>query len=500
MNRPIRVMAISCLVLFLALMVNVNYLQYIAAEDLNDRGDNRRVVVDEYSRKRGDIVVAGESVARSRKVDDQYEYLRRYSEPELYANLTGYYSFQYGSAGLENSQNLILSGNDSRLFVDRVVDLVSSDEPEGGSVELTIDPAAQRAAYQGLLGLGEGTRGAVVALDPQTGAVLAMVSTPSYNPNRLASHDFESVEDYYERLTKDPDKPNLDRSRRDVYAPGSTFKLVTAAAALSEEELGLSSTSMVEAGPTQSFPDGGSYQLTNQSNTYCGAERVTMITALAASCNVVFGKLGVEVGAEALAAQAERFGFGDDNFLDDLTVVPSRFSTEDPETLNGPQTAQSAIGQFDVAVTPLQMAMVVAGIANNGTVMKPYVVDRTYSPEATVLDETDPEALTENAVSPEVAQELTTMMVGVVEEPEGTASSLAIDGATVGGKTGTAERGEEDNPYAWMVGFAAPAEEDPQVAVAVLVQDASGVARDDISGGRLAGPIAKAVMEAVIRR
>jgi peptidoglycan glycosyltransferase len=490
-------MAISCLVLFLALMININYVQYISAEDLNARGDNRRVVVDEYSRKRGNIVVAGESVAQSRKVDDEYDYLRRYSEPELYSNLTGYYSFQYGSAGLENSQNLILSGNDPGLFVDRVVDLVSSDEPEGGSVALTVDPAAQRAAYEGLLSLGADTNGAVVALDPQSGAVLAMVSTPGYDPNRLASHDFESVQSYYERLSADPAKPNLDRTRRDVYAPGSTFKLITAAAALSDDELDLDAQSVVRAGATLGFADGGGYQLTNQSNTYCGAETLSMTTALAASCNVVFGRLGLEVGAQALAAQAERFGFGDDNYLDELTVVPSRFGNAEPDTLNGPETAQSAIGQFDVAATPLQMAMVVAGIANDGTVMKPYVVDRTYSPDATVLEETDPEVFTAEAVTPEVAAELREMMVGVVEAPEGTAGSVAIDGAVVGGKTGTAERGEEDNPYAWMVAFAGA--DEPAVAVAVLVQDASGVAPSDISGGGLAGPIARDVMQAVVQ-
>ena len=499
MNRPIRVMAISCLALFVALMVNVNYLQYISAEDLNARSDNRRVVVDEYSRKRGDIVVAGGLIAQSRRVDDEFEYLRRYAEPELYANLTGYYALHIPAVGLENSQNGILSGNDTALFVDRVVDLVGSDEPEGGSIELTIDPQAQRTAYEGLLSLGEDTNGAVVALDPRSGAVLAMVSTPSYNPNRLASHDFESVEKYADALDSDPDKPNLDRSRRDIFPPGSTFKLVTAAAALSDPELGLTAESEVPAGPTQSFGDGGDYQLTNQSDAVCGRDPIQFSTALAASCNVAFGKLAVAVGAEALAAQAERFGFGDDNYLDELSVEPSRFSTKDAEELNGPETAQTAIGQFDVAATPLQMAMVVAGIVNEGTVMKPYVVDRTFSPEATVLETTEPEALTEDAVSPEVSQELTDMMVGVVESPEGTAGSIAIEGVTVGGKTGTAERGEEDNPYAWMVSFA-EVDGEPRVAVAVLVQDANGVARDDISGGGLAGPIAKDVMQAVIEQ
>lgn len=494
MNRPIRVMAIGCLLLFVGLMLNVNYLQYINADDLNARDDNRRVLVEEYSRERGPIVVAGEPIARSEPVDDQYEFLRTYQDADLYSNLTGFYSFTYGSSDLENSQNQILSGSDPRLFVNRVVDLVSSDQPSGGSVELTIDPAAQQAAVDGLDDLAPGSRGAAVALDPDTGAVLAMVSTPAYSTNRMASHDFSAVNEFYNRLLDSDAAPLVDRSREERYPPGSTFKLVTAAAALSDEEADLSPDSQIESGSALSFPDGGSYVLENQDDSVCGAQRLTFTQAMASSCNTAFGRLALEVGPEDLAEQAEAFGFGDNGYLDGLSVAASQFTSGDPAALNGPQTAQSGIGQFDVATTPLQMAMVTATIANDGTVMRPFIVSQVRSPDAEVLDRTQPETLYDDAVSGDVAEDLSEMMVATVED--GTAESLAIDGVSVGGKTGTAQRGEEDNPYAWIVGMA-PAD-DPQVAVAVFIEDAGGTARDDISGGALAGPTAQAIMESVV--
>ncbi len=494
MNRPIRVMAIGCLLLFVALMLNVNYLQYIRADELNARNDNRRVLVEEYSRERGPIVVAGEPIASSEPVDDEYEYQRTYDDPGLYSNLTGFYSFTFGSTDLENSQNGILSGSDPQLFVNRVVDLVSRDQPSGGSVELTIDPDAQQAAADGFAALAEGSRGAAVALDPDTGAVLAMVSTPAYNTNQLASHDFEEVDDFYQRLLQSEAAPLVDRSREERYAPGSTFKLVTAAAALSDDELDLSPDSQIESGSALSFPDGGSYVLTNQSDDVCGAQEISFTQALAFSCNTAFGRLALAVGPEDLAEQAEAFGFGDNSYLDSLQVAASQFTSGDPAELDSPQTAQSGIGQFDVAATPLQMAMVTATIANGGTVMRPFIMSQVRSPDAEVLDRTQPETLYDDAVSDDVAEDLTEMMVATVED--GTAEVLGIDGVSVGGKTGTAQRDEDDNPYAWIVGMA-PAD-DPQVAVAVFIEDAGGTARDDISGGALAGPIAKAVMQAVI--
>lgn len=491
MNRPIRVMAIGCLALFLALLLNVNYVQFIAADDLNARSGNRRVIDEEFNRKRGPILVQGRSIAQSVRSNDRYDFQRVYSQPLLYANLTGYY-YLLGRAGIENSHNSVLAGSDSSLFVNRLADMVGSRQPEGGQVSLTVDPEVQQAAYQGLTALPGDSSGAAVALDPKTGAVLAMTSVPLYNPNELASHNIESVLDAYERLDEDPDKPLLDRSRLDIFPPGSTFKLVTAAAALSDDGLGLSPDSMVRAGATLDFP-GVDYELPNQGGSDCGGEQITFTAALEVSCNTAFGRLAQQLGADAIVEQAEKFGFGDDSYLDELSMVPSQVVDPGAGELDGPETARTGIGQENVATTPLQMALVVAGIANQGTVMKPYLVEEIRSASLDVLDEADPTELSE-AMTPEDSDELTTMMESVVTN--GTASAAAIDGVDVAAKTGTAQTTEESKPYAWFVSFA-PAD-DPQIAVAVFVQDASGVARGDVAGGLLAGPIAKSMMEAAL--
>jgi penicillin-binding protein A len=482
MNRPIRVLAVACGVLFLALLLNVNYVQFLQASDLNAREGNRRVMDEEFSRERGPVLVAGRPIAQSVPSDDQYDYQREYPDPLVYSNLTGYYSYEYGGTDLESSQNSILSGSDPRLFVNRVVDLLGSRQPRGGSVSLTIDPAAQEAAYAGLTGLGDDVNGAVVALDPSTGAILAMVSRPSYDPNKMASHALDNVRRTRGQLLADPSDPLLDRSRENTYFPGSTFKLVTAAAALSSGKY--SPDTMVTGGPVLDLPQ-TTADLTNE--TDCPNE-VTLTTALALSCNVSFGEVGMDLGDGALRSQAERFGFGDDSYLEELHQVASTF----PASLDDPETAQSAIGQFEVAATPLQMAMVAAGIANDGTVMKPYLVDKIYSPDLELLDEHGSDEL-HQAVSSGVAAQLTQMMVAVVNE--GTAGSAQIPGIDVAAKTGTAERSEELSPYAWFVSFA-PAD-DPRVAVAVFVENPD-VPREEITGGGLAGPIAKAVMESVL--
>lgn len=488
MNRPIRVLAIGCLLLFLALLVNANYLQFVAADSLNAKNGNKRVIDEEFSRDRGSILVGGNAVAKSVESNDQYQYQRRYPEPRLYAPLTGYYSYIYGRGALENSQNGILSGNDPRLFVNRVVDLVGSNEPKGGSVSLTVDAKAQQAAAAGLNNLGSDAQGSVVALDPSTGAILAMVNQPSYDPNRLASHDFDKVRKAWKKLQNNEDQPMLNRATQEALPPGSTFKLVTAAAAM--DKLGLSPDDMVKAGPTLHF-DGMGYTLQNENGSTCGGSRITLQQALDVSCNVSFGWMAGKVGQKALAEQAHAFGFGQD-YLDSLPMNPSQFTAKDGENLNAPELAQTGIGQFEVAATPLQMAMVTAAIANGGDLMKPYVVSKVRSPDLKVIDSTDPESLGQ-AVPGKVADELKKMMVSVVTS--GTATTAAIDGVDVGAKTGTAQSTPDRPPYAWFVALA-PAD-DPKVAVAVLVES-SGTARDEISGSGLAGPIAKSVIEAVL--
>jgi peptidoglycan glycosyltransferase len=493
MNRPIRNLALGCLVLFLALLINVTYLQYWQADSLSSLSkhpDNRRVLDEAFSRPRGAIVVKGKEIAQSKKSDDQYKYQRVYPQGRQYAQITGFFSRDWGVGGIEATQNPILSGQDSKLFVNRLVDLVGNDDPQGGSVSLTINPKAQQAAYDGLRALGDNVSGAVVALEPSTGKVLAMVSNPSYDPNRLASHDFNAVAKAHKALLDSDRRPLDNRAIETVLPPGSTFKLVTAAAALESGKF--EPDTMVPGGSKLTLPQSTKF-LINENGGSCGGDKITLTRALQVSCNVAFGSVGMKVGADAIRSTAEKFGFGQRYFFDLDDSLTRQATSRFPDKPDAAQTALSAIGQFDVAATPLQMAMVGAGIANNGTVMKPYLVDEVRSHDLEVVDKTNPTPLTSNAVSAATARKLTDMMVAVVDN--GTATNAQIPGIKVAGKTGTAQSAADRPPYAWFVSFA-PAD-NPRVAVAVLVEDA-GVERDAISGNGLAAPIAKSVMEAVL--
>ena len=499
MNRPIRNLAIGCMLLFLALLLNATYLQYWQADDLTSLSahpDNRRVLDAQYSRKRGAIVVKGKEIAESVKSDDQYEYQREYPQGRQYAQITGFFSRDWGVGGIEATENSILSGDDSKLFVNRVIDLVGNQEPEGGSVTLTINPKAQKAAYDGLKALGDNVQGAVVALEPSTGKVLAMISSPTYDPNRLASHDFTAVNQAHKSLLENELSPLNNRAIETILPPGSTFKLVTAAAALESGKY--QPDTLVPGGSRLDLPQTDK-DLINENGGSCGGDKITLTRALQVSCNVAFGSVGLKLGADALTEQAEKFGWGETYFhdLDDSLTrqAVSQMTDKAGDEIDAPQTALSAIGQSNVAATPLQMAMVAAGIANNGTVMKPYLADEIRSSDLEVIDKTDPEPLTSNAVSAATARKLTDMMVAVVDN--GTAVNAQIPGVKVAGKTGTAQSQADRPPYAWFVSFA-PAD-NPTVAVAVLVQDA-GVERDAISGNGLAAPIAKAVMQAVLNQ
>jgi peptidoglycan glycosyltransferase len=415
-------------------------------------------------------------------------YLRQYPAGPLYAPATGYYSSVFGRSAVERSQNGILSGTDDRLFVRRLVDLITNREPQGGTVKLTLDPAAQQAAYDAL----GSNKGAVVALDPRTGAILAMASKPSYDPNLLASHSVEEQEAAWQALQDDPNKPGLNRAIAQTLPPGSVFKIVTAAAAL---ESGRYEPDSLIPGPAAYDLPQSTVDLPNQSGEPCGEgpEQLTALTnALRVSCNTAFAYLGNDLGDDALRDQAEKFGYNSEPLTDeDLNAATSIF----PAELDAPQTALAAIGQFDVRATPLQIAMVSAGVANDGALMNPYLIEELRGPDAVrVLERTEPEELS-RAVSSETAEELTAMMVEVVEN--GTGRNAQMEGIAVAGKTGTAQTTADRPPYAWFTSFA-PAD-DPQVAVAVVIEEAPDTARDDIGGGRLAAPVAKAVMEAVLQ-
>lgn len=489
MNRPIRVMAIGCLVLFVALLVNANYLQFVQADSLNAKNGNKRVIDEEFSRERGAILVGGKPVAESVPSKDKFEFQRRYNEAELYAPITGYYSYTYGRSALENSQNSILSGSDGRLFVNRVVDLIGNKQPKGGSVSLSINSKAQKAAYDGLRQLGGNAKGAVVALDPDSGAILSMVGQPSYDPNRLAGHDLTQVADAWKRLQSNKNQPMANRATSQILPPGSTFKLVTAAAAM--QKFDLKPSSKVEAGSTLSFK-GIDYTLRNEGGGNCGGKRITLERALAVSCNVAFGGLAGDVGQEKLEEQAKAFGFEDD-YLDGLAMSPSQFIASGTGKLEAPQLAQTGIGQYEVSATPIQMAMVTSAIANGGDLMKPYIVSTVRSPDLEVIDSAQPEKI-RTAIPSDVAAGLRQMMVATATD--GTATSAQIRGVEVGGKTGTAQSTADRPPYAWFTSFGE--KDGKRVAVAVVVES-TNTARDEISGGGLAGPIARSVMQAVLQ-
>ncbi len=482
MNAPVRRLAVAVMVLFALLLLNVNYLQVVRASSLHNDSNNPRLILEEYSRQRGPILVGGKAIASSVETNDRLKFKRTYSDGRLYAPATGFYSLIYGATEIESTANTILSGTDDSLFVRRVMDLLTGEQPKGGSVQLTLSSAAQKAAYAGL----RGRRGAVVAIQPATGAILALASSPSYDPNVLSSHDSAAIRAARSKLTGDPRQPMLNRATRRTYPPGSTFKIVTATAALESGKF--QRDTPVDNAGSLDLPQ-TSTNLPNFDGQACSADgTATLEDALKRSCNVAFGKVGLDLGADALVSQARKFGFNTT-----VEIPTPAAASRIPTDLNPPQTAQSAIGQFDVRATPLQMAMVVAAVANRGVLMAPHLVQEVRAPDLSVLDRTRPKELS-TAMSPQTASTLTEMLVTVVEQ--GTGSNAKIDGVRVAGKTGTAQQGGGKKPHAWFVSFA-PAQ-DAKVAVAVVIEDGGGAA--EVSGNQLAAPIARDVMRAVLGR
>jgi len=483
-NAPLRRLSVVVALLFGSLLLSTSWIQYVGASSVSAGQGNVREVYREFGRERGPIVVSGQPVALSLEVGGDYQYLRQYPEGPLYAHSTGYFSIVYGTSAMEALANDVLAGTADSLFYSRIGQVLTGENPAGGSVELTLDPAVQQAAWDAL---GE-QRGAVVAIEPATGRILALVSRPSYDPSSLASHDLAAVRDAWAALNADPARPLENRAIAGrTYPPGSVFKIVTAAAAI--EEGGLTPESLLPGPAELQLPQTTSV-LPNVDGRACGAGDVTTLAnALRISCNTAFGQLGIDLGGDVLRQQAEAFGF------DTPLAIPLRVEESTvPEGLNPPQSAQAAIGQFDVRVTPLQVAMVSAAVANDGVLMRPQLIRTVRGPDLQVIEDVQPEPLGQ-PVEPATARALTEMMVGVVEDGSGTAAQL--DGVPVAGKTGTAQTGNDTDPHAWFTSFA-PAD-DPRVAVAVVVEN-GGDAGSEASGGRVAAPIARAVMQAVLGR
>ncbi|MFC4032459.1 penicillin-binding transpeptidase domain-containing protein [Streptomyces polygonati] len=483
MNRCIRHGAGFCLLLLVALLFNAARVALVDAPAYDDNPANRRILVARYHQPRGDILAAGRPITGSHPTGGSLRYARTYADGPLYAPVTGFSSQIYGTTLLEGTEDPLLAGTDAALGSLPLWHEITRVGRRGGDVHTTIDPAAQRAAFAGLAG----RKGAVAALDPVTGRVLALVSSPSYDPAALAGTG-RAVNDAWARLTSDPDQPMLDRAIRQTYPPGSTFKVVTAAAAL---ESGQVRDLRARTHSPDPYPlPGTTVSLANEGP---GCADASVYDAFRISCNTVFAKLGADLGPRGMVEQAERFGFNDTRLRIPTGVARSNMDRE----MGSDQVALSSIGQFDTTATPLQMAMVAAAVANGGRLMRPYLVDRVTTHSGLTVSVTRPGLLHE-AVSPRTAGLLRQLMEAVVTD--GTGTGAAIPGAVVGGKTGTAQHGLSNvgTPYAWFIGYAQPrALAAASVAVAVVVEDAEAL-RADISGGGNAAPVARAVMRAVL--
>ncbi|OCA95096.1 penicillin-binding transpeptidase domain-containing protein [Actinobaculum suis] len=481
MNRPIRQLVAVICVMFLALAASTTYIQFFQAKSLNANPWNVRALYNQYGTKRGPIIVGGEAIASSEPVNDTYSFQRVYHQGPLYSNLTGYFSTAFNSmTGTEAAMDGVLAGSDDSLAIQRLQELFTGAEPQGGGVELTIDPQLQEAAEKAM----DGQRGAVVIADAHTGEILTQYSSPGYDPNVMADHSRSNAEKAFDQLSKDPEKPLVDRATGgDQYAPGSSFKLLTAVAMI--ENLGLTPDSLVEA-PREYSPPGTSHVIYNPGQLACGdgSGQVTLNQAFAQSCNTPFAIGGVQVGAEAMIKQAEKFGFNAP-LTTPLPVSASRF----PQPEDAAALAMDSFGQRDIRVTPMQMTMIAMAIANDGELMRPHLVKRTLTADLEPISETKPESMG-RAMSKDTAHYMQVMMSDEVKN--GTGHRAAIEGVDVQGKTGTAEIDANTPPHTWFVANASI--NGRTYSITVLVEN-SGHAGWYGDGGSVSAPIAKKILE-----
>ena len=483
MTPEINRVANLILLMFLSLFVAASAMQVINADSLNNDSRNQRAVYDGYKTQRGAILVNNKPIAESVKTADAFKYLRQYTG-EQYSAITGFYSLFQGRTGLENILDSSLRGDNSAQFFETLNALLSGNAVSGASVELTIDEDVQKVAWDALGKM----KGAVVAIEPSTGRILALVSKSGFDANLLSTHNAQDASSNYKKLLTDSSAPLINRAiGGNLYAPGSVFKLVVAAAAF---ESGKYSPESTLPNPSKYVLPGTKTTITNSGEGKCGgAKKVSIATALKLSCNIPFAQLGIAIGQDAIAQQAKQFGFGETIFIP-LKSTASVY----PENLDDSQTALTAFGQFDVRVSPLQMAMISAAIANAGVEMKPYMVDQIFTSNLTVLEQGTPSEL-RRSITTSTAERIKQMMISAVSS--GVSSNAQIKGVEVAGKTGTAQNGVGDPYTLWFTGFA-PANE-PRVAVAVVIEDGGGMGQSG-RGNTLAAPIAKKVMQAVLNK
>lgn len=481
MNRSIRNVSVFTFVLVIILLVNLTWIQGFQTSRYAENSLNARQYYEMKSIPRGQISAGGQILAQS-EADENDFYFRDYpTAPASYGAVLGYLSDRYGASGIEASQNSILDGTDDSLFATRAWDTLTGKERRGANVELTLQPNVQQVAYDELS--SRGYSGSVVALRPSTGEVLAMASTPSFDPSVVSSSDSATADAAFEELQASPDAPLLNRSTQQTQPPGSTFKLITTAAALAE---GDTADTMVTGESEITLPD-TTTTLENYDGTSCGASQVPLRTAFEKSCNTSFVDLVNRHGEESFRATADAFGIGAEDDEDFGLPIQNSTIGDIPDSA---ALSQSAIGQRDVALTPLQNAVIAASIANDGVRMKPHIVKQVTGQDLNVIQETRPEEAG-RAIDSDVASQLTELMEGA-EQYAGGQSNIAS-------KTGTAEHGEDSrnsNPHAWYVAF--DPDEDADIAVAVLVEN-GGDAGQAATGGSVAAPIGRAVINAALQ-
>ena len=511
MDRQIRRLGFAFVALFALLFAQVAHLQVFAAGGIAAKSANTaRQIRAEYSVERGQILAADERTVLAKSVPNPdtnsvYKFLRTYPGGSLYGQLTGYYSRIYGFSGLESAMNLYLSGTAPEFTAQNLTDIILGRPKVGGTVVTTIQPALQKAARTAL-----GSHlGAVVALDPASGNVLAMWSNPSYDPNGLSSGTDDQIKAAWNKLIADPNKPLVSKAFQELYLPGSTFKLVTASAAL---ENGWGIDKLWPNPHVLDLPQTSS-TLKNFGDELCngGSRTVTMIEAFTESCNVTFGTIGLALykhDPTALSDQAFRYGWCPIRPPDQVTctqpTVPftlpwqsGRFPAPEYFVQNLPKVALSAVGLDNDKQNPLQLALETATIANGGTMMEPTLVSEVRDSAGRTIRTFDPTPYG-RPISPQTAAAMRQMMISVVQG--GTGTEAQIPGWVVAGKTGTSTNcGTEPNcttpPNAWFTAFAGPPNKTPGIAVAVIVIDGGNLG-SEATGGRVAAPIAKQVIEA----
>ncbi|GAB3268414.1 penicillin-binding transpeptidase domain-containing protein [Sinomonas notoginsengisoli] len=487
MNQAIRNAWVAIAVMFGLVLGAISYVQVIGADDLNKNSLNNRAILQTFCQERGPILVAGKPIAQSMASgSDTCAFQRTYpGDAALYAGLTGYYSNVFGSTGLENSLNSTLTGTSDQLLMDRIRQLFLGQQPKGASVELTIDPAIQKLAYDLI---PEGQRGSIVVTNPKTGAIIAMVSKPSYDPNQIATQDKAAAQAAMAKIQAEPGinlNQGVSGPTGGLLAPGSVFKLVDTAAALASGKYNKDSTL---PNPAEMSLPGSSAKLPNYAGGNCYTRDTADFSfALEQSCNTPFASIAVDLGQDAIGKQAAAFGFGQEAG-DQLHLDYS--SGVWPQKLDQAQLAQSAIGQFDVKASPLQIALMTSAIANGGVQMKPSLVKSITAPDLRVVSEPKPQVL-RTSTTPEIANQITQWMTNVVSR--GIAGRAAVPGVKVAGKTGTAELGSSGLNNSWFTGFA-PAD-NPQVQVTVVME---GV--DVKTGAALTSPTASKIFEAVLKK